>query len=160
LDPYLQHQILQKRWLNCLFMPDSYPSFIYPSMIQHLSFFLNVAQYPLLPLFMKSHRKSTIFEKFISIWSTIFTLMDFFIDNVPASHFAFPIRIGLDLPLWQLIQTSPNHWSYRHSIFKAHILFILGPITQHFRYRTENEYSLSYLPTLMVVQYTYINTFR
>jgi hypothetical protein len=87
----IQHQVLQRRWLDYMVNPMKYPSFVYNLMLEHLSLFDDASLCPNLPLYGAQFRKGPIYQTNMSIWSVVFSTFDYFVnfpgfllENIPA----------------------------------------------------------------------------
>ncbi|KAI9486191.1 MAG: hypothetical protein EXX96DRAFT_473877 [Benjaminiella poitrasii] len=142
LEPESQHLVLQKRWVNYLFDTKQYPSFVYPHVLQHLSFFSNSSSFPLLPVLLPSYRTSPAYDRSLSIWTSIFQLVDYFLPQ--ASHpivGPLPLSTLLELPLYLGLSNIDNtHWSKRHPKFLISHMFIFDSQQQRLRLRVDGEY--------------------
>lgn len=142
LDPTIQHQILQKRWLNYLIDPTKNPSFIYPFMLQHLSLFDNSSMYPHLPLYDIDYRKGAIYSAQMSIWSTIFSSFDYYINSGDPQPVSVPVDVILTLPLHKVLQNiDETHWTRKHRNFVAGLFFTFDTSQQRLRPKIDGEYT-------------------
>ncbi|KAI9356680.1 hypothetical protein BD770DRAFT_345611, partial [Pilaira anomala] len=141
LDPLIQHIVLQKRWLNYIFDPISYPSFAYPFILCHLSLFTKSSRCPLLPFYLPEYRKSAICDYNLSIWNSIFRTFDAIHPKPITTIPEIPLATLLDLPLYKIITPSDNnHWTTKHKTFLSGQFLIFDENQDRLRLRVTGEY--------------------
>ncbi|KAG1040329.1 hypothetical protein G6F43_012304 [Rhizopus delemar] len=122
--------------------PKKYSTFVLPYMLQHLSLFKNLADYPLLPLVHPSFRQSVIYDKTLSIWEVILTTMDYFNNTLDEPlQGPIPLQTVLNLPLHTVLNAPPDHWSHRHPRFLTASMFIFDRQADRLRFKVDGEYT-------------------
>ncbi|KAI8073768.1 hypothetical protein BDF21DRAFT_475169 [Thamnidium elegans] len=136
------HQTLLPTWQNYIFTPNTYPSFVYRLILNHLSLFLKSADCPLVPFYFPEYRKSGVCDVNLSIWNAIFDAFDVLHTNATLEFPKLPLKTLLDLPLHELIISSDiNHWTRKHKTFLSGQFFIFDITQKRLRLRVSVEYT-------------------